>query len=219
MLKTKRLMIVLLALSGGLVLTGCANVQAPYELAAAIDFDNLNKVKSIVEENPKLVNSALPRYFALSQMDQGILSTPLHYAVYGGHKDIVELLITKGANVSAKDNEGATPLHKAAAKGYKDIAELLVNKGADINAKDKNGSTPLWWAVYYDKEDMAELLITKGADISAKDKNGMIPLDWTINNDKKDMAELLIDKGADVNAKGVMGETPLHRALIKGTKT
>ncbi len=35
--------------------------------------------------------------------------TPLHYAAEGGCKEIVQLLIAKGADINAKDNQGKTP--------------------------------------------------------------------------------------------------------------
>ena len=36
--------------------------------------------------------------------------TPLKFAANEGHKEIAELLIAKGANVNAKDDNGETPL-------------------------------------------------------------------------------------------------------------
>jgi ankyrin repeat protein len=46
--------------------------------------------------------------------------TPLHEAVTGGHKDIADLLITKGADVNAKEAKNRiTPLHWAVWRGRK----------------------------------------------------------------------------------------------------
>jgi ankyrin repeat protein len=47
------------------------------------------------------------------------LATPLHYAAYKGHPDVVELLIRHKADVNARDARGNTPLHYAAGRGHK----------------------------------------------------------------------------------------------------
>lgn len=40
--------------------------------------------------------------------------TPLHLATYFGHRDVVEYLLSRNANVNAVNENGDTPLHKAA---------------------------------------------------------------------------------------------------------
>ena len=55
----------------------------------------------------------------------------------------VEHLISKGADVNAKNNKGGTPLHDAAKDNKnKAIFDFLVSKGADADAKDNSGLTP-----------------------------------------------------------------------------
>jgi len=51
--------------------------------------------------------------------------TPLHPAVGGGYKEIVELLIAKGADVNAKYVDGETPLDAAEQERHTGIANLL----------------------------------------------------------------------------------------------
>ena len=55
--------------------------------------------------------------------------TPLHNATVLGHKEIGELLITKGADVNVKEKFGWTPLGEAVFKGKKETADLLRKHG------------------------------------------------------------------------------------------
>src|SRR3989339_492603 len=71
--------------------------------------------------------------------------TPLYQACSKNCKDIVELLINKGADVNIANKNGETPLYWTCSNGCKNITELLINKGADVNIANKNGETPLYW--------------------------------------------------------------------------
>jgi ankyrin repeat protein len=48
-----------------------------------------------------------------------------------GYKQIVELLLVKGANVNAQGGDYGNALQAASAEGHKQIAELLLAKGAE----------------------------------------------------------------------------------------
>ncbi|MHC4203403.1 MAG: ankyrin repeat domain-containing protein [Planctomycetota bacterium] len=98
--------------------------------------------------------------------------SPLHLAVESADRDIVELLLDKGADVNEKDDaSGFTALHHAAQLSRNNIAELLIARGADVNAKDKQGHTPLYVAVNHDYK-VTELLINEGADSSIRTESG-----------------------------------------------
>ena len=55
-------------------------------------------------------------------------NTPLHEAAFWGNVEVVRLLISKEANVDAKDYYGCTPLHDAVDYGNLEILELLLRE-------------------------------------------------------------------------------------------
>ena len=172
--------------------------------------------------------------------------TLLHTAATAGSKDMVELLVTKGADVNAEDREGGTPLWYAKGKNHTDVVELLnkygarsdmpvqalldavrdgkseqvkslIEKGANMNTRDYQGRTPLHLAAAKGYTDIAELLVKGGADINAKSDNlGTTALIVAIQNGHRDTVKVLVANGADVNAKGVENQTALHCAAKRG---
>ena len=60
-------------------------------------------------------------------------NTPLHRAAYYGHKEIVVLLIAKGADVNVKNDVGYTPLDG----NHPDTADLLRKHGGKTGAELK----------------------------------------------------------------------------------
>ena len=81
----------------------------------------------------------------------------MYHAVIYDHKETVELLIAKGADVNARTGNGFTPLHWGS--DNKEIAELLIAEGADVNAKDYDSETPLDWVI---DSEIADLLRKHG---------------------------------------------------------
>ena len=85
--------------------------------------------------------------------------TPLHYAAKYDSNKIGELLISKGADINAKDI--ISPNVK-----YSFFIMNIEIKERNLN---KNNTTPLHYAAKNDSIKIGELLISKGADINAKD--------------------------------------------------
>jgi len=148
---------------------------------------DLNKIKSLLEKDPNLANTKNATFGR----------TPLHWAAQEGQKEVVELLITKGADPNGKDKWGYTPLHRAAAAGHKEVAELLVTNGADVNAADdQQGLTPLHIAVIKGDGSIVELFVARGADVNAANNEGKTPLYLAIQYNHNEVADILRKHGA-----------------------
>jgi ankyrin repeat protein len=69
--------------------------------------------------------------------------TPLMVAAINNHGIIVSFLISSGANVNARDDEGRVALMFAAQFGHVDIVKMLLAKGSNPNSMGFNGATAL----------------------------------------------------------------------------
>jgi ankyrin repeat protein len=107
----------------------------------------------------------------------------------------VNLLLSHGADVNAKDKFGLTPLHWATLHDNEVSADVLLAHGADVNAKDDEvGNTPLIIAAGQGYEDVTKLLLAKGADVNASDNKGT-PLAWAMHTGHNKIAGLLRQQG------------------------
>merc|ERR1719225_2367207 len=82
----------------------------------------------------------------------------LHVAVYDGNLEIVKVLVQKGANINAKDDDGFSPLHIAVYIENLKILKILIQSGAQLNAKDKKNKTPLDYARMWNIYDILKYL-------------------------------------------------------------
>jgi ankyrin repeat protein len=76
-----------------------------------------------------------------------------------GHQDVVELLLSKNADVNAEEDvRRETALHLAAYYGHFAVARLLINADADRTIQNKDDETPLSLARREGHQDIEVLL-------------------------------------------------------------
>ena len=147
----------------------------------------------------------------------GIGSPVLCAAIQHGHGDIVEMLLSRGADPNEKDISGRTSLHIAARKGRPKLIVLLLKHGIDVNvsARDLSNSIPLCHA---GSRQAAEILIANGADLSWRDESGGTVLHSLVRRGTTNATEAIIEHGVDVNAQNNFGSTALHITAVHGSK-
>lgn len=103
------------------------------DIYAAIEENNIEKLSLILSAKDAEINYANPR--------SGF--TPLILAASKNLKEMVYLLLHRGANHGIVEADGWSPLLFATAMGNTEIASALVAFGADILQKNKKGLFPL----------------------------------------------------------------------------
>ncbi len=145
---------------------------------------------------------------AASAADQALAD-----AAQRGEWDVTRALIAEGADVTARQGDGATALHWAAYWDDGEVADLLIHAGADVNAANDLGVTPLWAACENGSAAVVRRLLDAGADPNAPLLSGETPLMTAARVGAADLARRLLAAGAAVGATGARSQTALMWAV------
>ena len=140
--------------------------------------------------------------------------TPLHILSYQGNDaDMVECLLTAGADINALTEMGATSLGLACYNEKTEIVQTLLKHKADSSVR-QGGYTALHWATISDKQDIVHLMLRCGVDINQKTELGETTLYLASRIGNISSLKVLLSWGADVNMPRDNGFTPLLIATV-----
>jgi uncharacterized protein len=169
-----------------LIVVGVAIADDVIDIMGAAGSGDLAKVKTLVARKPVLANAR----------DSDFGRTVLMRASENGFTEIAAFLLSHGAEIEGKDNDGMTALIYGAMWNQLPVVEFLIAKSATVNVKDKMGMTALLYAASNGHKDMVDYLLSKGANIMVKDKDGKTPLKWAQEGGYSEVVELLKRHGA-----------------------
>ncbi|XP_050562962.1 ankyrin repeat domain-containing protein 17 isoform X4 [Spodoptera frugiperda] len=145
--------------------------------------------------------------------------TALTLACAGGHEDLVELLLSRGADIEHRDKKGFTPLILAATAGHEKIVEILLNHGADIEAQsERTKDTPLSLACSGGRYEVVELILSRGANKEHRNVSDYTPLSLAASGGYVNIIRLLLTHQAEINSRtgSKLGISPLMLAAMNG---
>ena len=140
---------------------------------------------------------------------------PLIQAVMTGSVQLVELLLTYGADVNIRFRHGLTVLHKAHSE-KPGMFQLLVDHGADLHARDDHGNSPLLCVCSdhnSEPEETVRVLLNLGADTRSRNNLGETSLIRAAERGFCRIIEVLMEYGADINARNKLGRSALFSAI------
>lgn len=107
---------------------------------AAVEYEMANMTNSAESKTSDLAKGEFTsqRNAMLSARD-----TPLHWAAFKGHLEVVWLLLKHGLDPFVLDSCGNTSLHLAASGGHNKVMECLLSQGSDLTMKNFYGNTAL----------------------------------------------------------------------------
>ncbi|XP_071494843.1 fibronectin type 3 and ankyrin repeat domains 1 protein-like [Diadema setosum] len=194
--------------SPAVTVTTTKEPQTGEQLHKAITLtQDIQKVREILDSGEVLID--VPDKFGY---------TPLMAAAQRGLTDMVELLISHGADVIMQNGSGKDALMLACFAGHLKVVRQLRAQGASWDTKDLGGSTALHWAVDGGNKDVVQWAIMDGSKIDVRDSSsGWTPLmRCAAIGGNHEIGEVLLNAGANVNIKDRDHKTPLMIAALNG---
>jgi hypothetical protein len=133
-----------------------------------------------------------------------------------GRKEMVEILLNRGSDVSGQDRYGNSALTLALLRSEADTLENHENVLSLLLAAGADPTEALRYAVSHDAISLAKKALALGADPNTRLQDGS-PLTYeALERDNTEMAIVLLNAGSDLNCDGRGGATLLVKAVHNG---
>ena len=199
------------------------------------DFQGYTPLHWAIETGNAMAVLTLLRHGAKVNNISRYSRTPLHLsarqlstrATKNVQYNIMQSLISAGADIKAKDRASDQALHLACMYSADlKIVKFLIANGAPLNEQSDHGLTPLSCAAMTsgneddaskeNKIKIGSYLIERGTFIDNRDNDGDTPLFQALCERFSSFARMLLSRGADYTVADNSGYTILHKLTIFG---
>ncbi|XP_048252493.1 serine/threonine-protein phosphatase 6 regulatory ankyrin repeat subunit A-like isoform X3 [Haliotis rufescens] len=140
--------------------------------------------------------------------------TPVMYAAANGEKNVFDLLVSKRADLSLKDDYNNSVCNLACAGGNMSIVEYLLPK-YEINSRGDHGRTAIMNAAWSGQSHIFKLLVSQDVDLKLTDDNNDTVLHFACEGGDAAIVEHLLTR-VDLNTRGRNAWTPVMVAARFG---
>ncbi|XP_048245222.1 ankyrin repeat domain-containing protein 50-like [Haliotis rufescens] len=188
---------------------GCAQAPSFCELHIASETGNLSKVKLILSQGRADINCK-----------EWIGWTPVMLAAGNGHREVVELLVSKGSSMSLVNKRGDNILHCACWGGEVEMVKYILSHDMeDINSRGCKKRTPVMAAALRGHKEVVELLVGEGADVSLVSERGANILHLACRGGNVEVVKYILSQDmVGINSRGWKKRTPVMAAALHGHK-
>lgn len=162
--------------------------------------------------------------------------TPLASASAQGHKEIVQLLVEKGANVNARKSRRklnrpwvylpsrmkrlnpVTPsaLENASCRGHIGIVQFLLEKGAHTGPQNSDMQAAIQYASKLGHEEIVRLLVEHGADVNVRTGGTGSAVQLASEGGHLSIVKFLVEHGANVKSPPGRYGSAIQRGIMWG---
>ncbi|RYP10015.1 hypothetical protein DL764_000944 [Monosporascus ibericus] len=141
--------------------------------------------------------------------------SPVHVVPASDRVDVLQVLISAGADPLARDTDGRSVSMHGVANRSADVVNYLLAKNAFyVREADDTAQTPLIVAMVLSSKAIVNVLLERGLSkpgiLSAQDYEGKTALARAASLDFVDIVRKLVDNGADPRIVDCPGRSPLY---------
>lgn len=170
---------------------------------------NSQLLEAIAQGKPRLVRRLLDSRADPNYQGGANMASPLMLACEVREEEarqtIVDLLLSKGAEVNLQDAAGKTALMKAILQDVPAVMQKILQHGADVTLVDVDGNVALNYAAELGDRECVRLLVKEGKRRSLhpdhQNLHGLTPLLLAAQEGHLEVARILVDAGASLSKR------------------
>ncbi|KAF5395162.1 hypothetical protein PHET_06770 [Paragonimus heterotremus] len=133
---------------------------------------------------------------------------PLWCAAAAGHLSVVELLVSRGADVNRTTITNSTALRAACFDGHEQVVRFLVDHGANVEIPNRHGHTCLMISCYRRHDQIVEFLLDRKARVNRRSAKGNTALHDCAESGNLKGLQLLLEHRA-IMRRDEYGQSPI----------